>query len=83
MEEHLILNVDHLNTFPEIIGGVSLADELVQRYIPWELVVWAQLLIQNSVVDASVFPAVPNSNIKVPILMIAEKAVADIFQEWV
>ncbi|ODM86652.1 Oxygen-dependent choline dehydrogenase [Orchesella cincta] len=33
------------------------------------------------VADASVLPVVPNSNLNVPVLMLAEKAVVDILQE--
>ncbi|ODM95747.1 Oxygen-dependent choline dehydrogenase 1 [Orchesella cincta] len=35
------------------------------------------------VADASVFPVVPNSNLNSPIMMMAEKASADILQTWV
>ncbi|CAL8130336.1 unnamed protein product [Orchesella dallaii] len=35
------------------------------------------------VADGSVFPAVPNSNLNAPVMMLAEKAVADIIQAWV
>ncbi|CAL8130342.1 unnamed protein product [Orchesella dallaii] len=34
------------------------------------------------VADASVFPAVPNSNINAPVMMLAEKAAADIIETW-
>ncbi|CAL8130320.1 unnamed protein product [Orchesella dallaii] len=34
------------------------------------------------VVDASVFPAPPNSNLNGPVMMIAEKAASDILQFW-
>jgi len=34
-------------------------------------------------VDASVIPAVPNSNVNAAIMMVAEKASNDIVQAWV
>ncbi|ODM95746.1 Oxygen-dependent choline dehydrogenase [Orchesella cincta] len=35
------------------------------------------------VADASVLPVVPNANINVPVMMLAEKAVSDIIESWI